>query len=141
MPYKHLSIQKDVVERMVKKMLDLGIIQHNHSFFTSPVVIIKKKDGLWRLCINYRALNKLIVNDKFPIYIIDKVLEELVGATIFSKIDLIYGYHQIRMFFEDVHKTTFKTHNGHYEFLVMPFGLTKTPTTFQSLMNEVFRFI
>jgi len=81
--YRHLSIQKDVVERMVKEMLDSGIIQHNYSLFASLVVLIKKKNGSWRLCINYRAVNKLTVKDKFLIPLIDDLLEELVDATIF----------------------------------------------------------
>ena len=102
------------------------------------MLFVKKKDGTLRLCVDYRQLNKMTVKNKYPLPRIDDLFDQLKGESVFSKIDLQSGYHQLRIKDTDVHKKVFRTRYGHYEILVMPFGLTNAPVAFMDLMNHVF---
>ena len=103
------------------------------------MIFVKKKDGSLRLCIDYRGLNKATVKNRYPIPRIDDLFDQMKGASVFSKIDLWSRYHQLRIKENDLSKTAFRTRFGHYEFVVVPFGLTNAPAVFMSLMNSVFR--
>lgn len=136
-PYRYTPEQKSEIEKQVAEMLKQGLIVPSVSPFSSPVLLVKKKDQTWRFCVDFRHLNAITVKSCFPLPIIDELLDEFAGSHWFSKLDLRAGYHQIRLVEEDEEKTAFKTHQGHFQFRVLPYGVTGGPSTFQSAMNFV----
>ena len=138
-PYRMAPAELKELKEQLQDLLDKGFVKPSTSPWGALVLFVKKKDGSLRLCIDYRQLNKVTIRNKYPLPRIDDLFDQLQGASCFSKIDLRSGYHQLRIRHEDVPKTAFRTRYGHYEFLVMSFGLTNTPAAFMDLMNRVFK--
>ncbi|KAF5779109.1 putative nucleotidyltransferase, Ribonuclease H [Helianthus annuus] len=136
-PYRLALTELEELSTQLQELLDKGFIRPSSSPWGAPVLFVKKKDGTFRMCIDYRELNKVTVKNRYPLPRIDDLFDQLQGSSYYSKIDLRSGYHQLRVRDEDVSKTTFRTRYGHYEFLVMPFGLTNAPAVFMDLMNRV----
>ncbi|GJR17788.1 putative reverse transcriptase domain-containing protein [Tanacetum coccineum] len=136
-PYRLAPLEMQELSNQLQELADRGFIRPSTSPWGAPVLFVKKKDGSFRMCIDYRELNKLTVKNRYPLPRIDDLFDQLQGLSVYSKIDLRSGYHQLRVKDEDIPKTAFRTRYGHYEFQVMPFGLTNAPAVFMDLMNRV----
>eukprot|EP00253_Pinus_taeda_P015904 PITA_15904 len=137
-PYRMSIPELTELKMQLQELLEKNYIRPSVSPWGAPVLFVKKKEGTLRMCIDYRQLNKLTIKNKYPLPRIDELFDQVKGATVFSKIDLRSGYHQIRIKDEDIAKTAFRTRYGHYEFVVLPFGLTNAPATFMCIMNGIF---
>ncbi|GJZ79121.1 putative reverse transcriptase domain-containing protein [Tanacetum coccineum] len=138
-PYRLAPSELEELSGQLKELQDKGFIRPSSSPWGAPVLFVKKKDGSFRMCIDYRELNKLTIKNRYPLPRIDDLFDQLQGSQFFSKIDLRSGYHQLRVHEDDIPKTAFRTRYGHFEFTVMPFGLTNAPAVFMDLMNRVCR--
>ncbi|GJT77518.1 putative nucleotidyltransferase, ribonuclease H [Tanacetum coccineum] len=138
-PYRLAPSELEELSGQLKELQDKGFIRPSSSPWGAPVLFVKKKDGSFRMCIDYRELNKLTIKNRYPLPRIDDLFDQLQGSQYFSKIDLRSGYHQLRVHEDDIPKTAFRTRYGHFEFTVMPFGLTNAPAVFMDLMNRVCR--
>ncbi|GJY43347.1 putative reverse transcriptase domain-containing protein [Tanacetum coccineum] len=136
-PYRLAPSEMQELSEQLQELQDKRFIRPSHSPWGAPVLFVKKKDGSFRMCIDYRELNKLTIKNRYPLPRIDDLFDQLQGARYFSKIDLRSGYHQLRVHDDDISKTAFRTRYGHFEFTVMPFGLTNAPAVFMDLMNRV----
>ncbi|KAK1421863.1 hypothetical protein QVD17_24549 [Tagetes erecta] len=135
--YRLASSEHQELSSQLQELSDKGVIRPSTSPLGAPVLFVKKKDGSFRMCIDYRELNKLTIKNRYPLPRIDDLFDQLQGASYFSKLDLCFGYHPLRVNDADIPKTSFRTRYMHYEFLVMPFGLTNAPAVFMDLMNRV----
>jgi hypothetical protein len=136
-PYRYTPSQKDEIEKQVTHLLKTNMIKESSSPFASPALLVKKKSGEWRLCVDYRRLNAYTVKNKYPLPVIEELFEELFEAKWFTTLDLRSGFHKIMVHEDDQYKTAFQTHHGHFEYKVMPYGLTGAPATFQFVMNHI----
>ncbi|CAA0832652.1 Uncharacterized mitochondrial protein AtMg00860, partial [Striga hermonthica] len=137
-PYRMVPKEPQELKDQIRELLKLGFIRQSVSSWGAPVLFVKKKDGSMHMCIDYRELNTLTVQNKYPLPRIEDLFNQLKGANVLSKIDLRSGYHQLKIHESDISKTAFRTCYGHYEFVVMPFGLSNAPAVFMDLMNRVF---
>ena len=138
--YRLSALENDEIKKQVQELLEKGFIRPSTSPCGSPIVLVRNKDGLWRMCIDYRALNKITIKNCYPLPRIDDLLDQLKEVAYCSKLDLHSGYHQDRVAEQDAWKTSFKKKQGLYEWLVMSFCLTNSPPTFMRIMNDVLRY-
>src|SRR3954465_7478193 len=137
-PYRMPANDLEEIKKQIKELLEKGYIRPSSSPWGAPVLFVLKKDGTLRMCVDYRSLNEVTIKNKYPLPMINDLFDQLEGATVFSKIDLRSGYHQLKISEQDIPKTAFTTRYGLYEYTVMSFGLTNAPAYFMNLMNKIF---
>ena len=137
-PYRMGVNELEELKKQIKELQEKCFIHPSSSPWGAPVIFVDKKDGTQRMCVDYRSLNEVTIKNKYPLPRIDDLFDQLRGACVFSKIDLRFGYHQLKIRATDIPKTTFTTRYGLYEYTIMSFGLTNAPAYFMYLMNKVF---